>query len=161
MKVVLNFLLVSMFLFLPVVNSYSQDKLNEDPKWPDIGLQNSKIEYNLKSTNGDRHTYQIIVSLVVINLGEKITPNRKLNLKLTLGSGFGSTTGYKKTMNKVVTIQALNQDQKQNVVWKFTIATKGEIHCYDFLAEVSQKIPLEFVIDNNKLRNKTDCISLY
>ncbi len=155
MKAKFNFLLVSILFFAAVVNSYSQDKPKDDPKWPDIALQNKVIKYNLISTNGDTGTYNVTASIDVVNYGEKQTPANKLNLKLAFGV-LGPNDSHDfmnngKTFNKEYSIPALNQDQKQSIVWKFTYKTRGVVLCHDFLAVVKNKIPYEIVISNNKL----------
>ena len=160
MKTFFNLFLVFVLFHLLTESTYTQPKPKDDSNWPDLALQKFKIEHNLRTTKGGTNTYNVKVTLDVINFGEKKTPVNKLNLKLILGAGVGSTTEYNETFNKEYSIKALNQDQKQSIVWKFKYITKGEWHCHDFLATVVNKVPFEFVINNNELINKTDCIDI-
>lgn len=167
MKVVFKLLLVSIMFFGAIVNGNAQDKPKNDPKWPDIALQMKIIKYDIQSTNGDKRTYNVSVSIEVINFGEKQTPANKLNLKLTFGvlgpNDSHDFIGNGKTFTKVYSIQSLNQNQKQNVEWKFTYTTLGEIYCHDFSALVANKVPLELVVNNNKLMDNQlyKCVHLH
>ncbi|MCC6841671.1 MAG: hypothetical protein IT264_01200 [Saprospiraceae bacterium] len=161
MKKFFNLFLVTIMFYLSSGNAYTQIKPKDDSKWPDIALQNLSIKYNLQSQNGNNRTYNVVVSLEVINFGEKQTPANSLNLKLSLGVlGPNDSHDYfrnGKTFNKVNAINALKQNQKQAILWKFSYTAVGEVICYDFMGSVANKIPLELVVNNNKLVNSIQC----
>lgn len=161
MKTISKLYLVTLIFLTCLGISYSQGKPKDDPKHPDIAIQNAKVKYDLLTTKGNSSNYEVVITYDVVNFGENPTPAVKINMKCSLGV-LGPNDNHNfmangKTFTKVQNIPSLSYGNKKNIVWKFQYTAVGELVCYDFNAMVANKILHEFIIDNNKLSMKIDC----